>query len=55
MQNSIKHVCENIILGIQINGKYLTSIINDSAITCEALRSESTKTMPINFIDKKAT
>ena len=54
-----KHVCENIIFGIQVNGKHLESIINDSVIKCdeivEALRSESTKIMPMNFNDKKAT
>ena len=41
------------------NGKYLESIINHSLITCdeivEVLWSESRKTMPINFGDKKAT
>ena len=41
------------------NGKYLESIINHSVITCdeivEVLWSESRKTMPINFGDKKAT
>ena len=40
-------------------GKYLESIIDDSVIMCDeiidAVPSEPTKTMPINFNDKKIT
>ena len=44
---------------IQENNKHLESIIDDSVIMCDetidALWSEPTKTMPINFNNKKVT
>ena len=40
------------------NGKYLTSIMDDSAITCDEIiesYDEETKTIPTSFNEKKAT
>ena len=40
------------------NGKYLTSIMDNSAITCDEVKAsynEETKTIPTNFNEKKAT
>ena len=40
------------------NGKYLASIMDDSAITCDAIIESyhyETKTIPTNFNEKKAT
>ena len=39
-------------------GKYLASIMDDSAITCDEIKesySEETKTIPTSFNEKKAT
>ena len=50
---------KNITFGIllYVNGKYLSSIMNDLAITCDEFiesYDEETKTVPTNFNKKKA-
>ena len=48
--NSVTCSCEN--------GKYLTSITDDSAIICDEIiesYDEETKTIPANFHEKKVT
>ena len=47
------HICENPATCNCKNGKYLSSIIDDSLITCDEIIVEERKAVPTNFNEKK--